>query len=404
MGSKAKGIFFLFFIYCCIAAAISLRIHVESTQYTTPDSHFYLYAAKNMLSGNGLKTPYLIDYPFKNESREFYFGFWPAGYPVCISAISLMTGYSPLISSKIVNLLFLGLIFVLLYFWCGTNAWLPALYFMSYSMLQVYSYTWSEGPFLFFLLWLCYLLTSKSCNSISLIFQVFFCLSCLFLFRYVGFLFYVFLIIYILWSFYKKKKLFGIYLSMGFLLATVFALTYLKLNKIYSGFYFGYDRFEIKNYPPIDMVLNISKGILNEFFIMKNYFFKGNEPVMFFMILLFLQIFFIILLIYKRRNLKSPVNLMTYQYVLFFSGTTYLAGIILLKMLTQFDDFNYRLLAPFSLPIYMSFLISLTDKYHQLYLDRVRFYIIGFMFLSLIMNLPKAYIITKLSTFFSSIS
>lgn len=69
----------------------------------------------------------------------------------------------------------------------GESAWFPALYFCSYGMLEVYSYTWSEGAFMFFVLYLCYVLHKSSIAYRRFLFcEILLCLLCLAMLRYAG--------------------------------------------------------------------------------------------------------------------------------------------------------------------------------------------------------------------------
>ena len=156
MQEQFRGKIFLTALYFGIVLAIWLRVSVEATQYCTPDSNFYLKVAENLLSGKGLVRP--NNYPFSKSTGDVYFAVWPAGYPVSIAALSFITNLPVLVSSKIVNLLFLGFTFLLLYKKMGRYAWFTALYFCSFGLLEVYSYTWSEGAFLFFILALAFIL------------------------------------------------------------------------------------------------------------------------------------------------------------------------------------------------------------------------------------------------------
>src|SRR5688572_28640200 len=156
MQEQLRGKLFLAALYTGIVLAIWLRVSVEATQYCTPDSNFYLKVAENLLSGKGLVRP--NNYPFSKSTGDVYFAVWPAGYPITIAALSFLTNLPALISSKIVNLLFLGFTFILLYKKLGKYAWFPALYFCSFGVLEVYSYTWSEGAFLFFIIALAFIL------------------------------------------------------------------------------------------------------------------------------------------------------------------------------------------------------------------------------------------------------
>lgn len=123
----------LWLLYLGICLTLVLRIYAEETNYLSPDSHFYLRVANNLIDGKGLVGP--KEYPFDEKAEESYFAIWPPGYPFLIAVTSYITKTSVFIASKIVNLVFLAFSFLLLYKWFGEKAWLPSLYYCSFGML-----------------------------------------------------------------------------------------------------------------------------------------------------------------------------------------------------------------------------------------------------------------------------
>lgn len=136
--------FALFFQFLLICAVVYLKLRADSAYFLTPDSHYYLQAAQNLLNGKG----YVITF----EGKETFCAIWPTGYSALIALVSWLTTFSVEISSKIINLLALGGCFWLLQRRFQDKAWFMALGLMTSSLVQLYTNTWSETVFLFFVL------------------------------------------------------------------------------------------------------------------------------------------------------------------------------------------------------------------------------------------------------------
>ncbi|MEZ4905953.1 MAG: hypothetical protein R2822_31400 [Spirosomataceae bacterium] len=139
--SHMLGRVLLLIQFLLICAVVFWKLHQNPAYFLTPDSHYYLRAAQNLLDGRG----YLIVF----EGKETFCAIWPVGYPALIALVSFCTSLSLEISSKILNLMALGGCFWLIYQRFGEKAWFVALAFMSTSLVQLYSNTWSETVFLF---------------------------------------------------------------------------------------------------------------------------------------------------------------------------------------------------------------------------------------------------------------
>ena len=132
----------LFFQFLLICAVVYLKLRADSAYFLTPDSHYYLEAAKNLLSGKG----YVITF----EGKETFCAIWPMGYSALIAVVAFLTPFSAEIASKIVNLLALAGCFWLIQRRFPTKAWFLTLGFSASSLVQLYSNTWSETVFILF--------------------------------------------------------------------------------------------------------------------------------------------------------------------------------------------------------------------------------------------------------------
>jgi hypothetical protein len=75
----------------------------------------------------------------------------------------------------------------------------------------------------------------------------------------------------------------------------------------------------------------------------------------------------------------------------------YLAAIVAMRFVSHFDALDYRLLAPFSFPLYIGLvyaLVSLPDKHKDII--QAKHALFAFFLLSLILNLPKKFILQQL--------
>jgi len=134
----------LLFQFLLICAVVYLKLRADSAYFLTPDSHYYLQAAQNLLNGKG----YVITF----EGKETVCAIWPMGYSGLIAGMAWLTTVSVETASKIVNLLALAGCFWLILRRFQDKAWFVALGLSTSSLVQLYTNTWSETVFLFFVL------------------------------------------------------------------------------------------------------------------------------------------------------------------------------------------------------------------------------------------------------------
>lgn len=390
MTIKNNGGLILSIIFIILALSISLRIYVEFTHYLSPDSDFYLRVAENIKSGKGPIAP--TSYPFNELTNESHFAIWPIGYPLLIAALSTATNTSTFISSKLVNLIFLGLLLLLLFKWFGKLSWIPALYFFSYGKLEVYSYTWSEGPFLFFVMLLCFFLDRdmKNGNTKYTFLHIFLLLISLFLLRYAGLIFFFMVAGWMIWNYFKKNYRTSFHYFTGLLLASIFVLAYFYYNKFQTGYFTGGQRAYIWDESFSSFFNLLIKGLINELLLARNYWGIWD------LILIFtssIQLLVVIMIIQKRKEFKGSLFHSNKNIVLIIAGVFYLFSIIILRKVSPFDTFDYRILAPFSTTIFIALFASITEPQNTIFLKSTYKWIVGFMVFSLLMNLPKIFLI-----------
>lgn len=388
----ASSSLLLLFLYIAVAVVILFRVNVEATGYLSPDSKAYLGLAQNIKDGHGL----FITGGGGSDRR--YFSTWPIGYPVLIYVVSAVTFLDVFWASKVLNLLLLGLGFLLLRQVNRKYSFVLASVYCSYTLLDVYSFTWSEAPFLLGLLYLCYIANKilsgdDTAKSILLLF-----LSCAFLFliRYIGaFSFSVPALLGCYLYFSKRERTAAKLLLVSFLLGTM-AGGYLYMNYHLSGFATGFDRLEAETESTVVFVKMMKEGLLNELLIIRKYR-VGNQLdyLLYFTILLQLAAMVLIIAKVKRHYLLlEQFKGNSFSLICLLVALLYLIGIILLRSLSHFDDLDYRLLAPFSFLFWIGIvnvLVSLPDSFKS----TVQAKKIAFIFfvISLLLNLPKQYMI-----------
>lgn len=376
-------------LFLLITAVIVIRIIAESTSYVSPDSTYYLAAADHLMKGEGLLAPHP-----ETPHADVYFAIWPAGYPVCIAAVGWITHTSVLVASKLVNLIFLGLTFILLFRWFGEKSWWVGLYFCSFGLLEIYSYTWSEAPFLFFVLLLCYCVSKDLEKDAGprVFFQVLFCLTALFLFRYAGLIYFIaigFLMLYLIWK--KQWLKVGYYFSALFF-ASIVVCGYFLFNKEMTGYYTGIgDRMQPQMESLQQFVVLLIRGIWNQLTPARQYFYGEMDYL--YIALLMVQVGVMAVLFYFRERLPKSFFKSIESKMLIAFSFAYLLVMVVLRKIQPFDPFDYRIMAPFSLPLFVALLGRLTKKDAEAYSEKVQPWIVGFMLLSLAVNLPKHFLI-----------
>lgn len=78
--------FALFFQFILICVVVYLKLRANTAYFLTPDSHYYLQAAQNLLNGKG----YIITF----EGKDTFCAIWPIGYSGLIALVSWGTAFS----------------------------------------------------------------------------------------------------------------------------------------------------------------------------------------------------------------------------------------------------------------------------------------------------------------------
>ncbi len=135
---------FLVLLFVCICISIYSKAYVKGA-YISADSAGYMREAVNLLAGNGFSYDGLAGY-------DTWFANWPIVYPALIAGVMAVTGTGAYLASKLVAMITAGLILLVLRKCFGRDAWLYGLCLTNIGYLSISYYTWSEVPFMLFLL------------------------------------------------------------------------------------------------------------------------------------------------------------------------------------------------------------------------------------------------------------
>ncbi|WP_299817962.1 hypothetical protein [uncultured Pontibacter sp.] len=393
IGKHADALLLLLFF--AFAAAILFRVQIESTGYLSPDSVAYLGLAQNLLDGHGF---YVLN--TETNSRQ-YFSTWPVGYPVLIFILSKTSGLSVFWASKALNLLFLGSGFLLLRKLCRAYAFILASVFGAYTFIEVYSFTWSEAPFLIGVLLLAYL-TNKSLQKPEAYFYagyIFLLCLLLFLVRYVGAFSFGVPGLLCLYFLYKRHSKTGILYGVVTLLLTILAGLYLYNNYRLSGYTTGFDRLAAPTESISDFLQMLAQGLSNEFFIIRKYR-SASQPDYLFYATALLQI---AVLVYLYASIKptgsftGKLGKNSFALCCFAIAGLYFVAILILRQLSHFDDLDYRLLSPVIFLVLIGLvytLVTLSDDMQGA--KCAKYVVLCFFVLSLLLNLPKEFLLAQL--------
>lgn len=385
-------------LFLAIVAITLFRIDIHGSGYLTPDSEAYLELAQNLNSGYG---PYTIG----AEGKREYFIIWPLGYPLLISLISAVSGLNVFWASKVLNLLLIGGSFLLLRQLSYKYSFVLASVYGAYTLMEVYSFTWSEGAFLAGLLLLAYFINQvwlgKHVGRYSSLISVT-CIS-LFLIRYIGAFSVGVPLLLALYLHHRHKHEESIKLFIATAVAIIFYCAYLYLNYVLAGSIVGTGRFDAETESIGAFMVMLSKGLLNEFLIIREYR-PSNQPDYLLYVTALLQLLVLVYVstqIRKHYNFWQELQSNSFSIICLSIAFLYLVAILTLRSLSHFDDLDYRLLSPFSLLTLIGLLytfVCLPDKHQEII--RAKYVVFGFFVVSLLLNVPKKFMMSQLQLLF----
>ena len=351
---KFKAVWNVAFLVA-LFVAIALRIYQEGYMdgvWISADSDGYLREAVNLVHGNGFSYEGLAGY-------DSYFASWPIIYPALIAAAMLVTGTNAYLASKFVAILVVAVIFITLWFEFKGRAWLYALAFTNVGFLTLCFYTWSEVPFIWFLLMFALELArivSKAQPGIRpyVLLGVFG--TAVFLTRYfgiyawfvAGFYWLVLLVQYIKGkragrgSEVIRRKLTGLFISAA--ASGVLCFGYLVMNKIKNGYPTGVSRgtwWDDYKTLTIDLFNSLVVEVFNVFSLSVPAAVDGMHVAL---KVVFVALVIAVLAVVIKKNL--PDGIMNRGAVLVVMAVFYYVMFIIVRYRSSMDTFYFRFFAP----------------------------------------------------------
>ncbi len=305
--------------------------------YLTSDSAHYLQMAENLLAGDGMETASYV------PDISTYFATWPIGYPVLIAGVSLVTFSDVFWASKILNIILLALSLLLIRLLFKDKAPFVALIFFVSTFTTLFSYTWSEVPFLFGLLWLVYsIVRYVETNRIGFAWQMLFAATFLFFMRYIGLIGAGIIGLVGFYFLFRKQWKNMLICWIAGTIPIVIAGVYLVLNHLNTGLMTGMERIP-RAETASEFVTMLWRGILAEVNVLAT---SSQVYINESLILLVVAL----LLFIRPRHIKALFTLDKEKWLLpgmfLLVGIVYFTAIVYMRWGAHFDPFNYRLLGP----------------------------------------------------------
>jgi hypothetical protein len=383
-----KNDILLIVIFIVIGLSLVMKVVFHESGYISNDASNYLQLSKNLLDGFGIYVPSEKE----GEGVRTLFSSWPVGYPLLIAVIAKITGFSVMVSSKILNFIFIGLtllFFRRLFFF---DAWVFALIFLFSSYIEISSWTWSETGFIFGLVMFSYYLYSFLNNKDNLYLSatlLLFSACFLFLIRYIGA--YTIGVMGLMWIYLlifngplEKRKI--VILTATILLNIVFVVSYLYFNFLETGLTSGRERVFApeSNY---ELLVTLLFALLAEITI------PVYHPRPSFLVpSLIIQFSLIGYFIYKNDSSNSLEVKSNSGYsiskIFFITGLLYLLCLVVVRWIFYFNEYSFRLLGPGTFMIFVAIISYLKERLNQKSFRNFKQIIVILTLISFILYVP----------------
>ncbi len=350
---KVGNDLFLVFVFVFVCVGIYSAAYKNGI-FITADSAGYLREAANLRAGNGFSYDGLAGY-------SSWFANWPILYPVMIAAIMLVSGLDAYLSSKIVTAILVLAIIVVLRIRFGKKAWLYSVALLNLGFVQLSYYTWSEIPFILFLMLFAFKLgdivgavgedtVSKTDYVLLGLWGVL-----TFLTRYFGI--YIWIVVggYIVILLFKriksKEKVYfwtGIKLTITAFVSGTLSLGYMFLNKIMNGMPSGVSRgawWDDYKILTVDLINSLITEVFNVFHVDCSEILGifGIWPKVIFAVIILGTVVFLVI-----RGLCKTGGLFTSWGALLILGGSYYLIFTVIRYFSSMDTFYFRFFEPAS--------------------------------------------------------
>lgn len=341
------------FALCLIGAVvIASKALLASDGYLSPDSVNYLSLVENLRAGHGLVTANSGRVPLDYTP----FAEWPVGYPMLIYAIGALTGLSSFAASKAISVsLFLGCAALIGRVFPGQGKVLACVMCFA-GTLEIFAYTWSEVLFTFLLIALAVLTarvlrddgTEAGANALVL----FACGAGLFLSRYIGAFAVGHIGLLAVIKLWHRQPRYAVLLAATVAALTVLISAYLWHNAFATGFPTGMQRPSATG-SAVELASQLFTAVVSEVAVVIPPGAAG-WPVQ-----LSLGVIFTLLVgglgfsAYRHSRQAPRANERIDALCFLWVGLTYLMTIVSMRWFKQFDAFDFRLLDPALVPIFV---------------------------------------------------
>lgn len=328
----------------------------------TPDGARYLSLADNILAGNGFTVP--DDGRVIAEHEPF--AIWPVGYPSAIAAVAWVFDLPVFAASKLLNIMLMLSTMLLISAGFGRGGFALSLVVLFAAYLEVFSFTWSEAPFLFLFV-LAALITGKLLEHPrdTLDWRVV-CLGvvvfCLFLFRYVGapaVLMPAAVAVIDLYAGRRRRGLLALIVTGA---VTGLILAYLLNNHSLTGHMTGIERVMAPE-SHTELLRQLSIAMIREVILpvaeweprdRLHLIWAGFQAVA--------GLVVVVWLVVCLRHDGSGKAFDPLTRTLLLTGSGYLILIVAIRWTTAFDGFGFRLLSPGSLLVFLGLFRGLMER------------------------------------------
>ena len=337
------------FIFATICLSILVKSFFTHHGYLTSDSMSYLGVAQKLIDLNELSS-----------ENSVFSSKWPLGYPVLIYCVAKITGLSVFWSSKVLNMLLVASILIIFRFLFQRNAYLYALIFFFSAYIEIFTYTWSEPLFIYFIILFTasiYKILTTQKTNFYIYFILFLSSLLLFLSRYIGVFSFIVIGLLGLYYLFKKANNRAFILILIACLNILIMALYLNHNYMTSGFMTG------PRYPApesnLQLFIALLKAIIAEMAIPIHRF--GIESLIAILFEFSILLFFVCK--YKQSIKKAIINnrISILAVTFFIIGIFYIVAIVSLRWVTFFDSYSFRLLAPGSFLIFIALIKYFSD-------------------------------------------
>ncbi|WP_026496129.1 ArnT family glycosyltransferase [Butyrivibrio sp. WCD3002] len=341
---KAGNDIFLVVLFIVLCLSIYINGYLEGINISA-DSAGYLREAANMAAGYGFNYDGLAGY------KGAWFANWPILYPAMIAAVMKITGLEVYAASKILSMIFVGILILILRIAYNKEAWFYALFMTNLGLMYLYWYSWSELPFILFMVLFAFSLAdvlADGKNYILLGASAFLC----FLTRYFGMFTYFVIGFYILALAITairdektikaifNKKIISLVITAG--VSGILCVAYLFNNKLQNGMPSGVSRsMWWDDYQSLtnDLVKSLFAEVFNLFHLEVPQYIMNLSYGKSVLILFLLGI---LIAAFIAKNCKH----FTRESVLITTAVIYYVMFTVIRYFSSMDTFYYRFFAP----------------------------------------------------------